>query len=511
MTTTIAQPATGASRFAIRADRWDRTWQEQAVERVERLAEAQADLADVHEAAPDALADLYFILSKATPSPEPDLRHDRAVNRRIADLVAESDGVRDVRRFSVGSQVQSTLGCVTFAPYLRELYEDEAVKEAQEAAEQAQAAQDALDALMGAGDGDEGDGGEEQEGAGAPGGQGGVAPGQAEAEAALAEAMEALSDALDRAEGRIGQICRRGAGEMADESEERGEAMRSWGCEEGQWDRMDPTEFIDLADTLTDDHLRRIAKVLGKMENLRIGAHLEKVDAVPTEIYSIELGNDLTRLLPTERLGLLDEDLHDDWLRRYAGRQLLQYRLKSLENRAAGSIILIEDSSGSMHGEKHAWAKAFGLGLGNIARDEDRGFHAIEFGSRNEHKHHPFPDRAAWTVPARIAYASSFLYGAGTDFETPLDSALALLADEYEATGRVSGDVVMLTDGISRVSDAWLERFLAEKERLQFKVYSLLIGDDATDEVLRKFSDFTAQVTNFLDGTDVRDVFKAVA
>lgn len=493
------------SQFAIKSDRWDRVWYEETITAVERLAELTEHLGQVHEAGPDAMADLFMVLSKGAPDIDDNLRPDRAVNRMIAEQVKDSDGVRDVRRFSVGSQVQSALGCITFAPYLEALYADEDVEEAQEKAEAAQAAHDALDALMGKGSsGGEDDEAEEQ----------GEGPGEdeiADAMGAVEAADGELEDALDRIAARVGQVCRKAANEAGDAANQRGDAMGIWGTTPGEWDRMDPDEFIERAEQIDSPHFREVAKVLGKMENLRIGVHREKVDGVPTEVWSVELGNDLGRLLPSEYLGLVDDDFSDDFFRRYAGRQLMQYQLRSIEHTAAGGIILIEDGSGSMDGEPHRWAKGFGLALGSIARDEDRAFHALEFGWRGEHKHHPFPDRKSWTAKARLDYAGSFLNGSGTDFETPLDWAVSLLGEEFEATGRVSGDVVMITDGECNVGDEWLEHFLSEKERLGFKVYALLVGRNDEEEVMSKFSDYIGTITTFTDGTDVRDVFKAVA
>jgi uncharacterized protein with von Willebrand factor type A (vWA) domain len=520
MTTDLVKEITSAvpessSHFAIRADRWDRIWHDETFAAVERLREVADHLGTVHPAGADAMTDLFMILSKGAPRRNENIRPDRAVNDLIAQKVMDSDGVREVRRFTVGSQAQTALSCITFAPHLEALYADQAVQEAQEAAEAVQEAQDELERLLGDDDepGDQPDGTE-------PGDQPGSQPGDegegqiAAAEAALANAQGDLDEALDRIGAKVGAICRRAADQAADAASDRAEAMVGWGNNKGEWDRMSPDEFIERAEVLDTEHFRRVAQVLGKMENLRIGKHREKVDGLPTEVWSVELGNDLGRLLPTEKLGLVDPTFEDDFFRRYAGRQLLQYRLRSIERKGAGGIIAIEDASGSMEGEPHSWAKGFGLALGSVARDQNRAFHVLEFGRRDQHRHHAFPDRRAWTVDATMAYASSFLNGAGTDFESPLGWAARLLGEEFDATGRTSGDVVMLTDGICNVSDAWLAQFLAEKDRLGFKVYVLLVnaGWAASQEhVVRKFADYVGTITNFTDGTDVGEVFKAVA
>lgn len=509
------------SHFAICSDRWDRTWYEQTNGAIDRLAELTEHLREVHPAGGDAMADLFMILSKGAPKREERerMRPDRAVNHLIAEQVINSDGVRDVRRFSVGSQIQTALGCITFAPHLEALYALPEVQEAQDKAEAAQEAQDRLDDLMGPEpepDAEPGDSplpepGDEPGQSDGAGDQEERAKALAQAEDELADALGDLDETLDRITARVGQVCREAARQAGEQAGQRAELTTTWGNQHGEWDRMDPSEYIERAQVIDTPEFRQIADVFGKMQNLRIGAHRERVDGTPTEVFSIELGNDLDRLLPSEKIGLVVPELEDDFYRRYGARRLLQYQLRSIEHRAQGGIIAIEDSSGSMEGQRHCWAKGFGLSLGAVARDNDRVFHALEFGWRGQHKHHPFPDRRSWTAERMMDYAGSFLNGGGTDFETSLDWAKNLLATEYEDTGRTSGDVVVITDGECEVGPTWLDGFLAEKERLGFKVYTLLVGRRGYDQGVRPFSDFVAHVTNFTDGSDVRDVFRAVA
>lgn len=476
---------------AIVHDRWDERWGEEARTKIPRLQALTDAMAEVSPGGPDAMADLYYELAKGDPRLATAVRPDRAVNRLVAQQLLESDGVRDLRRFTAGSQVQSALGCITMQPHLVAIYE-KVLEKAQEKAEEAQRTADAVDELLKAGFDQDGDEVQlAQEAAGA--------------------AQDALDAALDDATAKTGQMCRKAAEEASDEAEERAMAMAAWGSDPASWQKMDPEQYLAMADRLADSDLTQIAKLFGAMHNLAIGSRREKVDGIPTEVFSVELGNDLGRLLPSEYAGLILDELEDDFLQRYGERRLMQYKLRSNEVKSKGAIILLEDSSGSMYGLKHCWAKAFGLALGRIARDEDRGFHAIEFGSKGEHLHHAFPDRASWSVDATISYAESFLNG-GTDFESVLDAAVTILADEFDQTGKVTGDIVMLSDGLAGVSAGWLAGFLAEQERLRFKVYVLVVGgrSDSTPESILKFTNYVGSVTSFTDGTDVAHIFKEV-
>lgn len=538
-------PAPELPLTTVVADRWDRRWLEEATSTVTRLGEVTAEIGDAVDGGRDAMGDLWSILSKAEPDLEREVRLDRRVHRMVAEQMLESDGIRDLRRFSAGSQVQSALGCITMQPALIDLFANVLAdvlakgKKAQEAAEKAAAM--TAGAGDGQGDGEPGDGEADGDGGDEPGGQGsadgepdddetgsgegendgdgdGEGEGDAEAQAealeqAIAEAEQAeaeLDDAIEAITARAGQICRTAAADAAEDATDRAEAMRGWGSDPASWASMDPEEFLKLADEVSTDELREVARILGAMRNMTIGARQEKVNTVPTEVFDVELGNDIGRLLPSEYLGLIEPLLEDDFFRRYAGRQLLQYRLRSTEKVAKGAVVLLEDSSGSMWGQPHQWAKAFGLALGDIARSDSRAFHAIEFGSAGEQRHYPFPDEASWTVEARIAYARSFLNG-GTDFESALDSALDVLEEEYADSGKVHADIVMLTDGFAMVSGDWLAGFQERQAVLGFKVYVLVIGGRDIPSSIEAFANYAGNITSFTDGTDVRDVFKEIS
>ena len=93
--------------------------------------------------------------------------------------------------------------------------------------------------------------------------------------------------------------------------------------------------------------------------------------------------------------------------------------------------------------------------------------------------------------------------GGGTDFETPLSAALGCLrAARYRR-----GDVVLITDGECRVGPEWLAGFKAEKARLGFALYSVLIDvGPSSVEVLRELSDRVTAVSTLTDDA-ARELF----
>jgi uncharacterized protein with von Willebrand factor type A (vWA) domain len=168
-------------------------------------------------------------------------------------------------------------------------------------------------------------------------------------------------------------------------------------------------------------------------------------------------------------------------------------------------MIVCLDGSSSMAGEKEIWSKAVALTLLEIARRQRRLFRFICFSSAdtplftldlNPRERHEVQEDRALDV-------AEYFPGGGTDFETPLAAALDCLgAARYRR-----GDVVLITDGECEVRPEWLERFKAEKTRLDFTLFSILIdvGPSAADTLVT-LSDRVTRVSLLADDA-VRDLF----
>jgi uncharacterized protein with von Willebrand factor type A (vWA) domain len=184
--------------------------------------------------------------------------------------------------------------------------------------------------------------------------------------------------------------------------------------------------------------------------------------------------------------------------------------MRGTERKAQGGIILCEDGSGSMHGERELWAKAVMLCLLHLARMQKRPFHLIHFGSPGQFKRISFFDEADFNID-RVLEAAELFFGGGTDFQTPLSKALELLQDEHRSKGAVEGDVVFVTDGMCGIPEQFLEDFKKEQERLDFVVWGVNIAGSRGDEPLATICDGrVATVKDLLSGQDIRQVFAGV-
>src|SRR5439155_219777 len=198
------------------------------------------------------------------------------------------------------------------------------------------------------------------------------------------------------------------ARQLAEASQE----SRSWGTGLGGGGRTSPGRQIELGRRLaTNPKLRKLAAVVGRMRQQALALRKRPFERLSEEVFDVQLGRDLERLLPPELLAL--------------GHPLLR-------------------------------------------RD-----------------------------------VAEYFPGGGTDFETPLTAALGCLgAARYRR-----GDIVLITDGECRVSPGWAAHFLAEKKRLQFSLFSVLIDvGPSSFDTLRELSDRVTSVSRLTDDA-AADVF----
>jgi uncharacterized protein with von Willebrand factor type A (vWA) domain len=336
---------------------------------------------------------------------------------------------------------------------------------------------------------------------------------RAEAERAARVAEGQLRQKTARIAERLAEIPSRaraavpaGVAGLRRELAETAAEAQSWGTGLGAGGRHSPGRQIELGRRLaTNPKLRRVAALVGRMRAQAVALRRRSLERTSEEVYAVELGSSLDRLLPPELLALRHPSLRRDLFRRLAEGQLLTYRLRGADERGRGPMVVCLDGSSSMAGEKEVWSKAVALTLLEIARRQRRLFRFVCFSSAdtplftldlNPRDHHAVREDRALDV-------AEYFPGGGTDFETPLDAALATLA-----TARYRrGDVVLITDGECRVEPAWLERFRREKRRLDFSLFSILIDvGPSSSATLAQLSDRVTSVSQLTDDA-VRDLF----
>lgn len=268
---------------------------------------------------------------------------------------------------------------------------------------------------------------------------------------------------------KLGKALTNAMGEATSECKEMGDAVMSWGTGSGIAHRLTHDEKLKLARRIhKSDKLKKLAKMVGRFKNLAISTQRTKVKKGTEEVHSIEIGDDIERMLDDEMVNLGHEYMKYDFYMRALDGELLQFALRDRMKESKGPIVACIDNSGSMSGESEIWAKAVALGLLEICTLQRRNFVGIHFGSASETRVFDFT-LGKYSVFDVIDFAE-FFFGGGTDFERPLDLAAKVIDDDMP-----KADIIMITDGICDVSDKWNKDFMAWRDEAEVTVFSIII------------------------------------
>lgn len=296
---------------------------------------------------------------------------------------------------------------------------------------------------------------------------------------------EDLERVGDEARARVQAAAVRAA-QRLDEAVEEAEL---WGSALGRGGRLPAHRRLELGRRLAgNDKLKKLVRMVGRMKSHALALRKRTFERANEELYSVEQGGALERLLPQELAALHHPVLHRDFQRRLLENELLQYSLRGMEEKRKGPVVVCLDGSSSMAGDKELWSKAVALTLLDLTRRQRRPFRSICFSSKETPLHvlDLATRRGGDVEPDKLMDLAEHFPGGGTDFEKPLDAALECLGkSKYK-----KADIVLITDGECQVSAEWSRRFLKEKERLRFSLFSILIDvGPSSAGSLKEFSD----------------------
>ncbi|WP_233201363.1 VWA domain-containing protein [Sporosarcina sp. P13] len=245
-------------------------------------------------------------------------------------------------------------------------------------------------------------------------------------------------------------------------------------------------EQLAVADKVaTDPKMQEIADWAGRFKEVaRKKQQSTYVDAM--ERRGVTIGNEIERLLPME-LSLYSHDAtKNDFLRRFAEGETMQYEQKKQEKLGKGPIICCLDQSGSMKLLDNQ-SKGFILALLSIAKKQRRDLCVLLFSTTIQLDTYV---KGKISSNELIRLARTYL-GGGTDFTQSLEGALKVI----EQSTFKRADVIFVTDGEDEVSKEFLKRFREKKKLKKFNVLTLVVGNDT--DVAESFSDRVFHVTEF--------------
>lgn len=299
-------------------------------------------------------------------------------------------------------------------------------------------------------------------------------------EEAAARAQELIDEAVERGKEAVEQALeyansieeyshefRNACNTALEEVKKMDDALGAFGCGAGsEQDGASLAEKMALGKKISKSlKLQKIAMQAGRLKRLREAKgekrHSESLET-STNIVSVECGSDLSRVLASEFVYLLDDATFPIFAQKFVENQLFQYKLEGREEMGSGPVIMLIDSSGSMEGEREIWAKAVCLNLAMVAQQNDRDFAIIHF-NHGIRRTDYFPAHE-FNASYREKLLASMLafYNGGTDFCEPLNQAAELIRGAKEKLGNTDwkkADIVLITDGACYVYDDFLIPF----------------------------------------------------
>ncbi|MEV8476262.1 VWA domain-containing protein [Streptomyces sp. NPDC051173] len=513
-------------KTAVVADRFDAMSWSETYEQADGLQELAEELNERHDYTVDLLRDTFMAAFKVSPRLREKAEMDvsRLVNHQVLTAMVNSPEFEDLHRETAGDEYAAAMAVIAQADALRRMLEQSAA--AREAAQQAKDAQDAAEAavravaaaLQQATDAVDENGTVPAEAAGA------VEAAMADAENAERAAQQASQDAAQALAGAtpgIRAAARQAVAEAAEAAREEDALMRAWGVEPGRLERMPFDERAELAQRLRSGRLGRFADLIGRFRQMAFGERARKVENAPGELVGITLGDDLSRVVPSELAALGVPEMRAVFAAKFAEGQLMLYDSRGEQSTGQGAIIACIDCSFSMatpYGRTpdgvsgEAWAKACALALLDQARQAKRDFVGILFSSRDEVSVHRFPAAEPADIAAVVDFAEHF-FGGGTDYQAPLTTAAELLDAEYNDEGRPRGDIVLITDGECSVSEEWMHSWNQAKHALGFRTFGIAIGTEPSTgpgSVLDALCDNLRAIDDLTDPRAAANLFRTI-
>lgn len=218
-----------------------------------------------------------------------------------------------------------------------------------------------------------------------------------------------------------------------------------------------------------DDRLARIALLAGRFRRIAAAKQKARVRHGADEVTDVELGNNVSRLVPSELAQLAHPQMRRAFMARLLEGRAMQYRLSGTDSLGRGPLVVCLDKSGSMDGQKDIWATAVSLALLEVATRQRRPFALLAFDGEVKHE-------ARVEVGGQLPEDALFVNcSGGTSITGVLARSLTIINDSNGALKKA--DVVLITDGESEQQDAPLIRQLAAQ--LGVTIIGLGIGVEA--------------------------------
>jgi len=245
--------------------------------------------------------------------------------------------------------------------------------------------------------------------------------------------------------------------------------------------------------------LIKIVDFIGRQEFNPQSDHISLSIFGKNRMQTVNFSDSINNLLPMEAAKLLNPALKRKFYADMLEGKLMSYQLLGKHYtsppsiKPKGPIIVLVDTSGSMHGAPQTLAKSVVLAIAKLMLYQKRDMKIIFFASTSQHLEIELSSRKK--MSEKFLNFLLYTFGGGTDFNTALASGLkSLKENDFQGA-----DLIFITDGKSEISDELLlVRWEETKKKYKAKVYSLIIGGSGAGG-LSNISDYTYLVDIELD------------
>lgn len=333
---------------------------------------------------------------------------------------------------------------------------------------------------------------------------------QGQADQAKAQAEQLAQDLLgepgsQQAQDKLRELTRIGlqaARKAQEKVEEVSETVEAWGLDEAELTRQGLPEAMAILERMKcNEALKKFASLLGRIRKIAARKAKSKMAGEGARVVTVETGRDLKRAQRSELIALTDPALRVKALQRWTRGELRLQGQKTKQKLGHGPIIVCEDGSGSMEGDKQQWAKAATLSLAHYAKLQKRSFGWVLFDSKvHESKVYPKGQMTAQQLLELVETRA----GGGTDFESPLRKAIEMIQKE----GLKKADICFITDGECAVSKDFVRWLRTVKKELEISIYVVLCDvGSSSNSTVREFADKVEVVSQFTAETASGAIF----
>lgn len=540
------------NKYSVKYDKWDWELFCDLLKEVRQFSTEHNILHKTVENAPELWADAFWSLWKIRPTLNgvEDMKPSHMIDVTVMEALQELEDYASLHQYCRGDHLAATQAAITLRPRIEEIWDKldkhqqlakDLEKLQQELMKLLQEQMESMPGMPGEGggsgssdeeqeeDAEDGQGSGEGEGEGEEDGEGegegesdeeSDSEGAGDSDSELQKKIDNIEKLIEELEKQMKeerdaqmvnirkQLSQGVSQALADQSNMEAVTSLGYGTSDGSLKTMDLDERLELAKKINNDKFKKVAELLGPMQRYMYSARRRKTKDADEEIVDITAGNELDKVVPSEFAKLQHPYARLMFMKDFFGENLPQYELQGTETVAKGEIIVNTDTSGSMHGSREMWAKAVGLALLHLSRQQKRGFFGIHFSNRGQYKEYDFGKESDFSIDNIVAFAGDNFFG-GTDFKTPLERSLLRLQEQHKATGETKADVVFISDGECNIDAAWMKTFKAEQERLDFRVWGVLVGGARTTKSLDEICDGRViSTSDIVSGKDLDSIWQ---